>query len=246
MKLKMFVTALIMTVSYPCFSQSVNTEKKSVSDLKQEVLNQKTEENKLNIGSTAASGKSPALALLFSLVLPGAGHYYLDRMDVGKYFLGIDAAGWLGLVSMNVYGNSVRDDARTFSSQHAGVQSEGKDDDYYSNVGNYNNVYDYNNEMLIQGQYAKLYNINSEYWSWDNVDNRNHYESQRKSSERIYNSRIIFGSVLVANRIVSGISAYLIAGKSGSKKSSLNIHPELLTKPDYSFDGVKVNLTKNF
>lgn len=30
--------------------------------------------------------KSTGIALVLSLLLPGAGHYYLDRMDVGKYF----------------------------------------------------------------------------------------------------------------------------------------------------------------
>lgn len=196
--------------------------------------------------SITESKKSPGLALLLSLILPGSGHYYLNRMDVGKYFLGADAACWLGFATLNIYGNSVNDDAISFSTQHAQVNTTNKDDNYYVNVGNYNNVYEYNNAQLTFGAYYNLYDVDQYYWNWDNVNNRNIYDSQRKSSERILNNRIIFGSLLIANRIVAGISAYLIAKNDPKKTVSLNIEPEILYKKDLSFDGLKINLTRNF
>ena len=192
------------------------------------------------------SKKSPGLALLLSLILPGSGHYYLNRMDVGKYFLGADAACWIGFATLNIYGNSVNDDAISFSTQHAQVNTTNKDDNYYVNVGNYNNIYEYNNEQLTFGAYYNLYDVDQYYWNWDNVNNRNIYDSQRKSSERILNNRIIFGSLLIANRIVAGISAYLIAKQDPKKSVTFNIEPELLYKKDLSFDGLKINLTRNF
>jgi hypothetical protein len=178
------------------------------SDLHNTVNTSKTPE--INT-SLAESKKSPGLALLLSLILPGSGHYYLNRMDVGKYFFGADVASWVGYISLNVYGNSVNDDAISFSTQHADVNTSNKDDNYYANVGNYNNIYEYNNAQLTYGAYSMLYNVDQNYWNWDNVNNRNTFESQRKSSERILNSRIIFGSLLIANRIMAGISAYIIA-----------------------------------
>ena len=231
------------------FSQSVKRDNPNVT---LELKNKYTEPDKeLNVNSVkekiSESKKSPALALLFSLILPGAGHYYLNRMDVGKYFLGTDAASWLGLISLNVYGDDVRDESRTFSVEHAQVTGkDSKDDDFYTNIGSFANVYDYNNDKLQRGEYYLLYDVNSYYWNWDALDNQNIYESQRKSSEMIYNSRIIFSSLLIANRVVSGISAYLLAGKKDKKSSSMMIEPELLYRNDMSFDGVKINLTKNF
>lgn len=196
--------------------------------------------------SIAESKKSPGLALLLSLILPGSGHYYLNRMDVGKYFFGADVASWIGYISLNVYGNSVNDDAISFSTQHADVNTSNKDDNYYANVGNYNNIYEYNNAQLTYGAYSMLYNVDQNYWNWDNVNNRNTFESQRKSSERILNSRIIFGSLLIANRIMAGISAYIIAKNDTKKPTTFNLEPELLYKKDLSFDGLKINLVKNF
>ncbi|MDQ3193970.1 MAG: hypothetical protein M3P82_03110, partial [Bacteroidota bacterium] len=234
MKLKIFLSVFILNaLIVSCYSQDSFYEKKySVQDLTSG-FSKNTHKSKLHINTVSVkSKKSPALALLFSLILPGAGHFYLNRMDVGKYFLGADAASWLGLVSLNIYGNSVRDDSRTFSLEHADVNNiDNKNDDYFANVGNFNDIYEYNNDKLTRGEYEKLYDVNKFFWNWDNIDNRNLYETQRKNSERIYNSRVIFGSILVANRIISGISAFLIANKV-NKSSSLNIHPQLLHKHD--------------
>ncbi len=244
--------ALIFYFNSTVFSQISNKESFSRHELNEKVLNMNTEkvktvfENNMNSAITKSS-KSPGLALLFSLVLPGAGHYYIDRMDVGKYYLGADAASWLGLATLNIYGNDVQKQSRVFSLEHAKTgNAEGKDDEYYANIGSYDNIYEYNNDKLTRGEYSLLYDVNKFYWDWDDFQNQQIYESQRKSSERIYNTRIVFGSLLVANRIISGISAYLLAKNYNKKSSSVNIQPELLYKNDYSLDGIKINLSKNF
>ncbi|MFA5405474.1 MAG: hypothetical protein WC358_11120, partial [Ignavibacteria bacterium] len=95
--------------------------------------------------------KNPAISIILSLLVPGAGHLYTSRMDVGKYFIASEAACWLGVIGLNLYGNSLRDDSRTFASEHSGLNKDGKDDDYFSNVGNFNSIYAYNNEKLAKG-----------------------------------------------------------------------------------------------
>lgn len=241
--LSLFVTS--KTYSQNSY-QSHNSEK--LADLKEKILNSNAKSENISIETfTAKSNKSPALALLFSFILPGAGHFYINRMDVGKYFLGIDAASWIGLASLNIYGDDVRDEARTFSKQHAGINNfDNKSDEYFTNIGSFDNIYDYNNDKLTRGQYELLYDVNNYYWNWDDTQNKNIYEVQRKSSERIYNTRIVFGSILITNRIISGISALLLANKENKRNSSLNVQPELLHKKDYSFDGIRINLSKNF
>jgi len=227
--------------------RELNTENFSTIDLKNKVLNTESLIKPEITSEISKSNKSPAVALLLSLVLPGSGHYYLDRMDVGKYFLGVDGVGWLGLISMNVYGDAVQDDARSYSAIHADIYNPGnKDDDFYTNIGNYNSVYDYNNQKLTLGEYNLLYSPQQNYWNWDNTANRNFYESQRKKSERIYNNRIVFSSLLIANRIVSGISAFLIAKNTDKKSLGVSVIPELMYKNDLTIDGIKLNLNKNF
>lgn len=244
------VIILLLVVRTNCFSQNnlFKTEKQNLQQLKSQAFPQESISNKFELkNTTAVSKKSPGLALLFSLILPGAGHYYLNRMDVGKYFLAADAASWIGLISLNIYGNNVRNDSRKYSREHAGVNNiDNKNDDYFINVGNFNNIYEYNNEKLSFGEYSKLYDVNQYFWNWDSENNRFIFERQRRNSEKIYNSRIIFGSILIINRVVSGISAFFIANKKDSRKSSLNIEPQLMYNNDYTFDGVKINLSKNF
>jgi len=249
-----FIIAAIVSVSFfstsNIYSQNSFTQLKAeqLADFKEKILNSNEKIAKFSIQTiTAKSKKSPALALLFSFILPGAGHFYINRMDVGKYFLGVDAASWIGLASLNIYGNDVRDEARTFSKQHADINNlDNKSDDYFTDIGSFDNIYEYNNDKLTRGQYELLYDVNNNYWNWDDTQNKNIYETQRKSSERIYNTRIVFGSILITNRIISGISALLLANKENKKNSSLNVQPELLYKKDYSFDGIRINLNKNF
>jgi hypothetical protein len=190
--------------------------------------------------------KSSGLAMILSLIVPGAGHFYAGRMDVGKYFLTGEVMSWLGIVGLNLYGNAVRDDSRSFASMHSGLNVSGKSDDYFSNVGNYTNIYEYNDDKLRKGEYDKLYDINNNFWSWDNTDNKYFFDNQRKKSERIYNSRIIFASVLVVNRIVSAISSLILVNSRNNNSTSFRINSEPLSNRNKLFDGIKISLSKSF
>ena len=206
-------------------------------------ISEKTFDNKIIFSD---GKKSPGIAILLSLLVPGAGHFYAGRMDVGKYFLTGEVLSWLGIIGLNMYGNSVRDDARTYAVVHSGLNKTGKDDNYYSNIGSFNTIYDYNNDVIRKGEYDKIYDVGSYFWSWDSFDSRAFYETQRKHSERVFNSRIIFGSVLVVNRIVSAISSIVLINNSSGNSSSLKINTEAISTQNSLFDGVRINLSKSF
>lgn len=229
-------------VEFPKFETSKITK----SDLTNQLLNQKSDSGKVEV-NTSSNKKSGGVAMLLSLVLPGAGHLYLNRMDVGKFFVMGEAASWLGFAGLNIYGNALREDARTFAAENAGLDKSGKPDDYFANVGNFNSVYEYNNDKLLKGQYSQLYDVNTYFWNWDNnTTNKDSFEEQRKKSERVYNTRVVFGTTLIVNRIVSAISALILANKSSDSKA-LNIQPELMQKNyGVGVDGVKLNISKNF
>jgi hypothetical protein len=249
---KKFLTVIICIIfANAAFSQSatefskIETSKITKSDLTNQFLNQKSDSGKVEV-KTSSNKKSGGVAMLLSLVLPGAGHLYLNRMDVGKFFVMGEAASWLGLAGLNIYGNALREDARTFAAENAGLDKSGKPDDYFANVGNFNSIYDYNNDKLLKGQYSQLYDVNTYFWNWDNVTNKDSFEEQRKKSERVYNTRVVFGTTLIVNRIVSAISALILANKK-SDSNTLNIQPELLQKNyGVGVDGLKLNISKNF
>ena len=248
----LFLCAIVIsfTSNFSLAQENVIELNQDYSNTKQILLNQiksdseinSISETNLNITNTK---KSPGLAMILSLLLPGAGHLYLDRMDVGKYFVGIDALNWLGFAGVNIYSDKISSDARSFTTIHAGVTNKDRDKDYFSNVGFYNSIYDYNNDKLARGEFNSIYDVNSLYWFWDSNENKNQFESQRKKSERIKNAGIIFGSALIVNRLTAAVSA-IILSNSGKSGSSLGLSSEILRDRDNSFDGFVINLHKNF
>jgi len=252
MKLKstlLLITALMLNFGMSFAQESLVAQDNAykLSELRISAVTSSDERDYGNINTELqASKKSPGLALIYSLLLPGTGHWYLDRMDVGKYFVGVEAASWTGFIALTVQGDNVIDDAKSYSVEHAQVSSpDSRDDDFYANVGNFNSVYDYNNDKLTRGEYNLLYNVQDNFWNWDSGDNRNIFDVQRRDSERIYNNRIIFGSFLIANRVVSAISAYLIAKNMNSKRS-YSIVPEVYRNNSNSVNGLGMKFITNF
>ncbi|MDD5361241.1 MAG: hypothetical protein PHN88_03860 [Ignavibacteria bacterium] len=216
-----------------------------LSDARNKVMTTETTGRTLN-GAADVNQKSPALSALLSLILPGAGHYYAGRMDVGGYFLGAEAAMWLGLFGVNYYGNILRDDSRSYASTHSGLSKSGKDDDYFSNVGSFLSIYDYNNNKLARGEYNKLYDINTFYWNWDSKDNMDLFDLQRKRSERTYNVRTLFITGMIINRLVSGISALILTNKGNAQTGGMHLSSEFTTSPQNKIDGLRLNFVKSF
>ncbi|MGB2959628.1 MAG: hypothetical protein WBD30_12145 [Bacteroidota bacterium] len=152
--------------------------------------------------------KSPFLASLYSLVLPGMGELYADGFSTGKYFLIADGVLWLTLVAFELHGNALRDDARAYSVAAAGVNPAGKDDQFFVDVGNFINIDDYNQKKLRDRNPARLYDATTGYaWSWTTDADRMTYRDQRVASENMYNNKKFVIAALVVNRVASAINA---------------------------------------
>ena len=222
----------------------------SKKDLTEKVLSNSENDYSFNkselIFTEKKSTKSTGLAFIYSLLLPGTGHLYTDRMDVGKYFVAAEISSWLGVIGLTLYGDAVQNDARSFAGIHASLIRESDNEDYYRNIGEFNNIYDYNDEKLRRGEYELIYDVNKYFWNWDNVSNREEFDSQRRSSERIYNSRIVFATGLVVNRIVSAISALILANDHNANITSFKINSEFIGTRDNPFDGIKLNFVTEF
>lgn len=155
-----------------------------------------------------AEKKSPGKAALYSLLIPGMGELYAGRFDQGKYSLIAEGSLWLTYISFLHYGAWIRDDARRFAAAHAGADISGKDDQYFVNVGNFNNTYEYNQKKLTDRTPEKLYNANSGYfWQWDTDENRSKFRAMRVSYEKVFNnSKFVVGAIIV-NHIISAVNA---------------------------------------
>ena len=175
--------------------------------------------------------KSGFLGVVFSALLPGMGELYAGRFDVGKYPLIVEGALWTGLIGINAYGNWTQDDARSFATVHAGVNAAGKDDKFFVNIENYRDLYEYNNQRLVERRLDEVYPDIPEYqWKWDSEPNRTAYKDQRIKADELHNGVTFFALGLVANRIWSAIqAAVLVGGHNKSLEEQAQLLPALQT-----------------
>jgi len=199
------------------------------------------------------SKKSPGLAFIYGLLVPGMGHVYADRFKSGKYFMISEAAIWLTYAAFSIYGNWLLDDAYNYASVHAGVTvgDKERDDKFFVDIGNYSNVDDYNNEMLRFGEYDKLYYPELGYgFRWNSDEERRLYRSDKLAADRTLTDRLFVVGAVLINHLVSGISAVFAANgynddlkQKGSGGFSLSAGVQ---KHFNRIDGIKLNLIKQF
>ena len=152
--------------------------------------------------------KSPALAAVFSLVLPGMGELYAGGFSSGKYFLIADGALWITYAGVELYGNALRDDSRAYAISGAKIDPAGKDDQFYVDIGNFLTLEEYNEKQLRDREPERLYSAAEGFaWSWTSDDARATYRDQRISSEEAYNARKFVVAALIINRVASAINA---------------------------------------
>src|SRR5437867_305833 len=167
-------------------------------------------ESKNSLWQNTASRKSPSLAFLYSLFVPGMGQLYTKRFDVGKYFLISEASLWMGFAAFTIYGNWLFNDAVGYAVNHAGINRDGKDNDFFTNISNYDNVDEYNQDKLIHGEYDKIYYPGTGYdFYWDDAANRKKYREDDLASKRIHNDRLFFVGAIIINHLVSSVSAVI-------------------------------------
>ncbi|MDH3251500.1 MAG: hypothetical protein OEM41_01845 [Ignavibacteria bacterium] len=155
-----------------------------------------------------ADRKSVGLAAIYSLLLPGMGELYAGGFESGRYFLIAEGALWFTYLAFDVYGNTLRDDARLYAVSHAGITPAGKDEQFYVNIGNFINTAEYNDKKLRDREPDRLYLPNSGFdWQWASDDARAFYRDQRISSENVFNNRKFVVAAVIVNHVLSAINA---------------------------------------
>jgi len=154
--------------------------------------------------------------------------------------------------AFSLYGNWLLDDAYNYSVNHAGVNLSGKerDEKYFTDIANYSNIYEYNDEKLRFGDYDLLYDPLTHYFYWDSEENRRIYREDKIAGDRTLNDRLFVIGAVVINHIVSAISAVFAANSYNSeitKKSGgeLTFNTRLLKRYN-KIDGIALKITKWF
>lgn len=172
--------------------------------------------------------KSKGLAIIYSLLLPGMGEMYADAYSSGQYFTVADGALWGFLIGFNAYGNWQEKNYKAFAESNAGVELDGKDEDYLATISNYVNIDQYNREQELNREFKAVYERDEYYWNWQNPEKRGAYRDLWESSERSFNNVQFAIGGLILNRIASAINAVRLVNKRNKKNDgdlgwSLNV-----------------------
>ncbi len=194
--------------------------------------------------------KSQSTAILYSLMLPGMGELYAGDFGNGRYSLGAEAGLWLTYISFQQYGNWIQADSRAYAVSHAGVSLGGKDDQFFVNVSNFQDVYDYNEKKLQDRNLAEVYDpAQGYYWKWESAADRQRFRSLRISSAKVFdNSRFVIGAVVV-NHIISAINAARLVRHYNraveESMSSWQLEPNTINGLG-RIDGLRLTYTQRF
>lgn len=183
-----------------------------------------TEQNRDGFSLSAKIEKAPELnvqttkrisvgkALLFSLLIPGAGEYYAGNQFYAKIFFGIEVTGIAGMLFNNAYHQSLVDDYQSYAVLHAGVDPTGKNNQYWVNLGKFDDIYSYNERRLNQRRVNDIYaETEANKWRWDSFDNRYYYDFKRIKAAEVKSRNSYFYSAILINHLISAINAVRLA-----------------------------------
>jgi len=158
--------------------------------------------------SASPKKKVVGLAAIYSLVVPGMGELYADGFGTGKYFLAAEGVLWLTYAAFEIHGNSLRDDARTYAISRAGIDPQGKSDQFFVDIGNFLTVHDYNEKQLRDRELRKVYDPNAGFaWRWESDAARAQYRAQRIDAETMFNNKKFVVAAVIINHVASAINA---------------------------------------
>ncbi len=229
-------TLYSQTDSYQSFyelKQSIKTE-----------INNDEIESSLNFNTDIKSGrKKTGLAIIYSLLLPGMGELYAESYSSGMYFTIAEGVLWGTYIGMNTYGNWQKDRYESYAITEAGINPDGKDEDYYSRLGIYSSIDQYNDQKALERNFDEMYDPDLYYWKWDTTEDRRTYRDIWISSEQTFNSlRFVIGAMIV-NRLASVINAVRLVARYNNnlEEQSWNVsigtmnHPNLPSSLSLNF-----------
>jgi len=156
--------------------------------------------------------KSVGKAFFYSLLLPGLGEAYIGNTTYTKIFLSLEVVGWGFLLGNYQHVSWLQKDYRNYAYQHANVSKKSKDDQFWIDIGKYDNIYEYNEQRRRDRDVDNIYDENNRYfWQWDSHANRLDYDGRRIHAKDLENDDVYYMGAIVLNHIVSAINALRLA-----------------------------------
>ena len=211
-------------------------------------------------------GPSKAKALLLSVALPGAGHYYAGRTTRAKVLFLAEAAVWTGFVVFQVQGHLRQDSYIEYAGLMAGVDAKDKPEEFYRALGQYMrsdpgpSSYNedvrrearalYPDDRQAQERYLRENGyFGEDAWEWQSVEDQAHYKGLRKKSLFSFEKATYMLGLAVANRVIAAMDAARSVAKSSKQRDqSQGFRLEMRPDPGSpgSVPGMMLCLTRDF
>lgn len=190
----------------------------------------------------------PFRAFVQSLLIPGWGQRYVgEGTAMGTVHFVTDVALWGAVVGFHAYGTWKKDAYKTFALAHANINSEGKDYQYYVDIGNYQNLDQYNEQQRRDRDFDELYLSDGDWWEWDSTPNRLRFKRLRIQSGNALNNRYYVLGAIFLNHVVSAIHASRQATRLRGAQTSGEIRTsKLQLTPEFGVGSVGIRLTGFF
>lgn len=154
---------------------------------------------------------SPKKALLLSFVAPGLGHHYVDKTNwtIGKIHLGSEIALLVGYLGLRIRANSLEGNLTTLARSKAGVSLSDKGRKFELAVADFDNLAEYNDYQLRSRRWQNILpNTPENNWNWETDEARFEFQDTRDRIGRSENQLPALVSLMVVNRLLSGIGAF--------------------------------------
>jgi len=155
----------------------------------------------------ASHAQSPRQAFWRSLLVPGWGQHYAGKS--GLRFAAVEAGLWAGFFGLRELEQIRGTHSRTFAAEHAGARPQGKDRQYFDDLGFYQSRNLHNQYALYQeGPAAQVYPDTPEFsWEWDREESRRRYRKLRNDSQSAGRQALYFTGLVAANHVIAAIHA---------------------------------------
>ena len=149
-----------------------------------------------------------------SFAVPGWGEKSKGYDKRGNIFLISELVLWSALIYSEDMSSSYEQDYINHARYHADIELNGRDDVFAANVGNFNSLYDYNQDKATYGLYDDIYeDIPENQWDWSSRSERLRYDTWRNKSKNFDELEGFMIAGLLVNRIVSLIDMLILNRK---------------------------------
>jgi hypothetical protein len=149
----------------------------------------------------------------------------------------------LSYLGLDARANYLENDFYTFAGANANTTLSGKSREYIIAIGNYDDLESYNDAQLRTRNWNQVFPETAEFnWKWESSELRFQYQDARARVERNRSQLPTIAALMVVNRLVSGLSAFVHA-----RNLTQNMPEASFTYIDtYGQSGIMANLRFEF